>query len=342
MEGFRKGVTGSNYLFRLRIQIKEGRESLTNMGKKFNLREIMKTEKSIIVPELYDCSSAKAAELNGFHVIMLSSGDLACSLTGIPDLQLLSLDEVVGVTDRICNFSPLPLLIDADEGFGRPLNTYYACKRLVKAGASGVLITDAAALGKNGVLPVREAVHRFQAAHDGLEGSDAILIARCDVNPETNFEEAVERCNKYIEAGADVTLILWMHKVKGNKTEMCRRLASRIPGPKWYPDLSTEHGVPEVNLDEIASLGYQFVGVHYAMHAAMIAMLDSGRHVFQSKDNVYVNEHYEDTGYRLFSPMSVYLKDRFWADLESKYVDDPEDSLAVRTQEYFYRDDDKY
>ncbi len=117
------------------------------------LRELVAKEEIFIVPELADCAAAKAAEMNGFQAIMVSSGDLACSLTGIPDLQLLSLDEFVAVTDRICNMSPLPLIIDADNVFGRPLNAYYACQRLRKAGAAGVLITEAAEEGRQGVLP---------------------------------------------------------------------------------------------------------------------------------------------------------------------------------------------
>ena len=91
--------------------------------------------------------------MNGFEIIMISSGDLATTLTGIPDLQLLSLDEFVWTTDRITNMTSMPLIIDADNGFGRPINAYYACQRLRKAGAAGVLITDAADEGREGSCP---------------------------------------------------------------------------------------------------------------------------------------------------------------------------------------------
>ena len=64
----------------------------------------------ILVPEIYDCTSAKAAEINGFDAIMISSSDFACSLTGIPDLGLLSIDEYVMMTERICNMTDMRLL----------------------------------------------------------------------------------------------------------------------------------------------------------------------------------------------------------------------------------------
>lgn len=312
-----------------------------NAGKK--LRTMLENSNgALIVPELYDCASAKAAEMNGFQVIMVSSGDLACSLTGIPDLQLLSLDEFVGVTDRITNMTEMPLIIDADEGFGRPLNTYYGCKRLVKAGAAGVLVTDAAAMGKAGQLPVEEAVLRFKSARDGL-GKDAILIARCDSDPETQFDEAVERCNAYIEAGADMICLLWMHKMAGDKFELCKRFDAKVKGWKWYPDLSSSAGGKEVTLEQLNTLNYKLVGIHYSMHAAMISMLDVGRHVMEAQTNEYVEKHFDDTGYKLFTSMSLFgLHDNYWVDIEKKYVKDPKDAIAVRNADYFVRKDDKF
>jgi methylisocitrate lyase len=306
------------------------------------LRELLKLEAIHIVPELYDCAGARAAQINGFQIIMLSSSALACGLTGIPDLQLLSVDEFVWVTERITNMCALPLLIDADDGFGRPLAAYQGCKRLVKAGAAGVLITDSAELGKNGVAPMEDAVLRFRAARDGL-GPDGYLIARVDTNPETEYEQTIERCLAYREAGADMICVLWMHKVSGDKLALCKKLNARDPGPKWYPDLSSSHGVSELNIDDLVPFGYRMVGVHYHAHAAMLAMLDTGRHVFESRTNCYVEEHYRDTGYNFFTAMVLYgLADNTWPSIEQKYVKNPADAISVRSRAYFVREDDKY
>ncbi len=306
------------------------------------LRELMERDEIFIVPEFADCAAAKAAEINGFKVTMISSGDLACQLTGIPDLQLLSLDEFVFVTERICRMSPLPLIVDIDNGFGRPLNTYYACQKLMHAGAAGVLVTDAAEEGRAGVLPIDEAALKFRAARDGL-GPDGFLVARVDTNPEIEFEETIRRSLAYREAGADMICILWMHRVKGDRMELIRRIAARDPGWKWYPDLAAVDGKPELNVDDLAPLGYKLVGVHFSAHAAMLAMLDTGQHVLESRTNVYVDQHYRDTGYNFMTTMSMYgLADGYWPNLERKFVKDPQDAIAVRNAEYFVRPDDKY
>ena len=134
------------------------------------LRAYIADGKVRLVPELADCAGAKAAEMNGFEVIMISSGDLACSLTGIPDLQLLSIDDFCQATQRITNMTRMPLIVDADDGFGfdRGLNTFYGCKRIMQSGAAGVLVTDTSELARQGQLSIADAVLRFKAARDGL------------------------------------------------------------------------------------------------------------------------------------------------------------------------------
>ena len=313
------------------------------------LRALISDDKVRIVPELYDCASAKAAEMNGFEVIMVSSGDLACGLTGIPDLQLLSIDDFTYITDKITSMTKMPLIIDADDGFGfgRGLNTYYGCRKIMKAGAAGVLVTDTSALGRAGQLPIEDAVLRFKAARDGLDadGMNGFLIARCDTNPEENFDELIERMKAYMEAGADMICILWMHKVKGDKFTLLKKINDAYKCPMWYPDICGKaHDPKEITMAQLKELGnYKLVGIHYSMHAAMLAMLDVGRHVMQSQTNDYVDEHFDDTGYKVFTTMSMFgLYDRYWVDRENKYVKDPQDSVAQRNYDYFVRNDDCY
>ena len=203
---------------------------------------IRNTSEVLMVPEIFDCSSARAAEMNGFESIMISSADLACSLTGIPDLQLLSVDEVVGVVDRICNMTDMPLIMDADDGYGRPMACYYACKRLAKAGAAGVLITDCEENGRDGIAPTRLVELRMKAARDGFGDPDALIIARCDINPATDFEEFAERSNRYIEAGANMVCPcpFGVHRYEGDKTALSKRIGEAVNGWLWYPDLTAD------------------------------------------------------------------------------------------------------
>lgn len=313
------------------------------------LRKMIKDSRVRIVPELHDCASAKAAEMNGFEVIMVSSGDLACALTGIPDLQLLSIDDFCQVADRITNMTDMPLIIDADDGFGlgRGLNTYYGCRRIMKAGAAGVLVTDTEALGKSGQLSIEDAVLRFKAARDGLnaEGYEGFLIARCDTNPEEDFDDCVNRMKAYMAVGADMICILWMHKVKGDKFDLCQRLRDACDCPMWYPDLCGKvHDPHELTIKQLADLGnYKLVGIHFSMHAAMLSMLDVGRHVMLEQNNDYVDSHFDPTGFKCFTTMSMFgLADGHWVDIENRYVKNTRDSIAQRNADYFVRKDDVY
>src|SRR5690606_32540821 len=117
---------------------------------------------------------------------------------------LLTVDEFASLTERITSMTDIPLFVDADEGFGRPLQTFHGCRRLARAGADAILITDLAGNGRPGLLSIDEAVFRFRAAKDGMAGTDCLLLARCDVSIDDDFEEFVERCNRYLEAGADM------------------------------------------------------------------------------------------------------------------------------------------
>ena len=119
-----------------------------------------------------------------------------------------------------------------------------------------------------------------------------------------------------------------------------RSVAEHVKIPFWYPDL--DPGDKAEDAEKLLAWGYRFTGIHYSFRAAMYAMLDTGRHVFQSRTNDYVMEHYDYTGYHFYySPMTCFLSDGKWAGLESRYVDHPEDAFAVRKQKGFCGPTDK-
>lgn len=321
------------------------------------LRAMLKDGKVRIVPELYDCLSAKAAEMNGFEVIMVSSGDLACGMTGIPDLQLLSIDDFVRVTEQITRMTTMPLIIDADDGFGlgRALNAQYGCMRIMQAGAAGVLVTDTSELGRKGQLSIPDACLRFRAARAGLDanGMNGFLIARCDSDLVNEFEDTVARCKAYIDAGADMLCILWMHKIPSRKVKLeqmyklrdaLNELGEKYHNfPMWYPDLCGKaHDPEEISMQDLRdSQCYKLTGVHFSAHAAMLAMLDVGRHVMMEETNDYVDYHFDDTGYKTFTTMSMFgLTDGSWVEAENAFVREPQDSVAQRNADYFVRADD--
>lgn len=300
------------------------------MKEKKTFREILEKNPITICPEIYDCVSAKAVELCNFELVMISSAEFACALQGNPDLGFLTLDDYVHACYYISRATPLPLLVDADDCFGSPLRVYNACQRMAHAGAQGILIVDAD-LDNGGILPVETAVAKYKAAKTAMENTDCLLIARCDVDPETNLDEAIMRCNKYVEAGADLTLIVGINHITDEKVRenVVKRVGAEVKGWKMYPDLGAVDGKPDVDVDEIAKYGFKLVGIHYLMYAAMEGMLDYGHHIYKDRSNVYFNKHNEP-GYKFNAAAQFFgLEDNTWLEIEEKFQDDSEKRKTV-------------
>ena len=254
------------------------------MPMNYTLKQLLETEPYVLAPEIYDCISARCVEECGFKATILSSAELANSY-GLPDLGLLTQSDVVEAAARICKYSSLPMIVDAEEGFGRALNAYCTAERLAEVGAGGVLMTDLSDIGIKGSLPLMEAVERFRAAAMALRGSDCILVARTEYDPNLGLQAACDRCNYYKDAGADMVLIHFgINPYEGDKTEMCQFVAERVPGWKWFPDLNA---TDDVVLKDIAQYGFIFTGVHYLQTSAMESMLDYGMQMYKRQDNTY-------------------------------------------------------
>jgi methylisocitrate lyase len=269
------------------------------MEKKITLKALLEREQ-VFAPCVYDCLSARAAELTGFKAILLSGGALAYSMSGVPDMALLTADEVVWATDRIATYSPLPLIVDADDGYGEtPLNAYRTTARLVKAGAMALTLDDTTGVrgwerlvtsrdgpSKHEVIPREKWLAKVKASLAACEGTDCLLIARTECKFRYGLEEAIERCLRAIDLGAEMTLII------GLKTlEECQDVSKHVPGWKMYPDVMSKNGVPDVELDEIAPLGFNLVTMHYLEKGAMYGMLDYGKHIFADRNTAYSDEH---------------------------------------------------
>lgn len=260
------------------------------MPMKYTLPELFKEEKIVLAPEIYDCASANAVEMCGFKSTVLSGAELSYSLLGMTDIGILSFDEILWATERICRIHSLPMVVDAEDGYGEPLNAYFTCKRLAEAGAAGVIIVDSPRTRIGGCLPVEEAVKKYKACAAALKGTNCILVARTDAR---DVDEAIARCQKYREAGADMTLMLGLNWVPvSEKNAVVKEMAKKDPGWKWYPDLGSHNGKSDVCLTEIAEYGFNYVGAHYLIGAAMYYMVDAGRGNFERQDNTYAAEKY--------------------------------------------------
>ena len=264
---------------------------------------LLEAGEQVWAPCVYDCVSARTVELTGYAALMLSSAELAWSMCGIPD-GLLSADEIVGAATRIAASSPLPLVVDGENGGGSPLIVYRTVSRLIAAGATGVTIEDTvghwmAGYGaREGSIMAADAwAANIRAAADAARGTDFVVIARTECKgggaPEVQFsedaklglDEAIRRCNIGLDAGAGMTLIMDINHA--NAMDEAREVARRVPGWKMYPDIKAGEGEPDADLDELARLGFNFVTSHAALKGATKGMLDYHRTNFANRSTAY-------------------------------------------------------
>lgn len=291
--------------------------------RKATLRELME-KGCVLAPCVYDCASARAAELSGFSAIFLSGAELSMSMNGMPDLGVLNLEELLWATRRITEMSPLPLGVDIEDGFGGPLQVFRTCERMAQAGAAGVLLEDetepgfARSVVEGNLLPRKEYLAKVRAAVDALAGSGCMLMARTNYPLDTpeRFDEAVGRALDALELGAGMAVV--------NRTrdlETAKRVARRIPGFKCYPDLNQDGGLPPVRIEDIEPLGYRYVTMHYMLKAAMAGMLEYGDRHFADRNNLYsLNQTPRGVSGQSAQP---FFRPQQWLDFEAEYTGKP-------------------
>lgn len=301
---------------------------------KVKFRDLV-SRKQVFTPCVWDCYSAKAAEMAGFEAILLSGASLGFSMSGVPDLGLHNQEELVYATDRIADYSPLPLVIDADDGFGDVVQTFRTCYRLAKAGAGAILIEDtpnergyarfgrameaATLAGKvDGNVP-HEVVSqelwlaKIKASIEACQGSDCVVIARTESKLEKGLDDAIERCVRAAALGAEMTYVHGLRTL-----EECRKVAKELPGWKMFGDVATVNGVPFVRLEEIEALGFNLVTMHYLEKGSMYGMMDYGRHVFKDRSTRYADEH-SMGGMTSAEQKASLERDSGWLDAEDRW-----------------------
>jgi methylisocitrate lyase len=280
-----------------------------------SLRELLRqADRCVMAPCVYDCASARAVEMVGFPAMMLSGGEVSIAMNGVIDYGFTNLTDLEWITSRISQTSGIPLAADIEDGFGGPLAVYRSARRMVMAGAKAIQLEDSADMEETtGLLPRERYYEKVRAALAALKGSDCILIARTNADPNTQLDEGIERCRKSVELGAEMTTVVRLTNV-----EDARYVAKRVPGWKMYPDVATRNGVPEITAEECWSLGFNFMTTHYTLKAAMDGMLEHGKKNFAEQGVTYTCEKEDATGIKgmsatpLFDPQSyMELQGRF-------------------------------
>ena len=174
------------------------------------LRAALAQERPLQVVGTINAYSALLAGRAGFRAVYLSGAGVANASFGLPDLGITSLNDVCEDVRRIAGASPLPLLVDADTGWGAAFNISRTIADLVRSGAAGCHLEDQVQAKRCGhrpgkaLVPASEMVDRLKAAADGRTDREFVLMARTDAHAVEGQQAAIERAQRYVEAGADM------------------------------------------------------------------------------------------------------------------------------------------
>ena len=176
------------------------------------LRQMLASGQMITAPFVLNALHAKIAEAVGFEAVYMTGAGTAAE-RGFPDVGLLTMTEMVANAKYIANAVGIPVVSDADTGYGNPLNVRRTVREYESAGVAGIHIEDQVFPKKCGffegkqVIPMEEAVQKIRAALDARTDPDFVIIARCDAYAVTGWEDTVRRCRAYIDAGADLVFV---------------------------------------------------------------------------------------------------------------------------------------
>ena len=221
-----------------------------------NLSQRLREKRILLAPGVYDALGALIAEQAGFEALYLSGASIAYTRLGRPDIGLVSVSEVADTLANVCDRVSCPVIVDADTGFGNALNVLRTVRRFEAAGAAAIQLEDQAAPKRCGhlegktLVPRDEMVGKIKAALDARE--HALIIARTDAIAVEGFEPALERAERYVEAGADVLFI-----EAPRSQEQMKAIAARFAGRAPLLANMVEGGrTPVLPAAELEALGF--------------------------------------------------------------------------------------
>src|SRR3712207_6610491 len=177
------------------------------------LQELLSGAEPVLAPGAYDALSARLVEQAGFEAVYMTGFGTAASLLGRPDIGLLTFSEMVDNARRITQAVQIPVIADADDGYGNPINVIRTIREYEAAGAAAIHIEDQVSPKKCGhmegkqVIEVSEMVEKIRAAVEARNSEDFVIIGRTDARAVEGMDGALERARLYREAGADVLFV---------------------------------------------------------------------------------------------------------------------------------------
>ena len=278
------------------------------------LRKMLEAPGIVVAPGAYDGFSARLVEAAGFRCVYMTGAGTAASHIGQPDLGLATMTEMVANAGHIAACVSLPVIADADTGYGNALNVVRTVREYERAGVAGCHLEDQVAPKKCGhiagkqVIAAREFAQKIRAASEYRTDGDFVIIARTDARAVTGLDDAIERGNLYRDAGADVIFV----EAPQSEDEI-ERVAREVKAPLLMNQVPGGR-TPMVKTAELERLGFKIV-IHPAvcMEAAVLAMEKALQHLKETGTDFHDGP--------TLSPMDIFRKVGFdwWREIEDKY-----------------------
>ena len=239
------------------------------------LRDRLDARDAAIVPGAADALVARLIADAGFEAVYVTGAGVANAFLGAPDLGLVTATELVDHVATIREAVDLPLIVDADTGFGGPLNVRRTVRALERAGANAIQLEDQVFPKRCGhfagteVVSTAEMVQRIRAATDARIDDDLVIIARTDARASEGLDAALARAAAYVDAGADATFV----EAPGDAAEL-ERIATTLPVPQ-VANMVAGGRTPLLPQDELRAMGFAVIlYANTALQAALKAMAD--------------------------------------------------------------------
>lgn len=239
------------------------------MQRSKELRKLLKGKKLLVAPGAFDGLSARLVERAGFPLIYVTGGGIARSM-GYPDMGLLTMSEVLARVKNIVDVTTVPVIADADTGYGNAINVTRTVREFESVGAAGIHLEDQVTPKKCGhyegklLVTEEEMVKKIEAAIESRADSNFVIIARTDARAVEGLERAIQRGKHYLEAGADMLFVEAPHSI-----EEIRAIAESLSAPLLI-NMFKGGKTPLVPMDQLQQWGYRVAIVPSPLQLAAV------------------------------------------------------------------------
>jgi len=226
-----------------------------------DFKKRLQEKRAVLAPGVYDSLSGLIAERSGFEALYLSGASIAYTKLGRSDIGLVTASEVAQTLAALAERVQLPIIVDADTGFGNALNTRRTVFEFERCGASMIQLEDqtfpkrCGHLQGKGVIPAKEMQGKLRAALDARRSSNTLILARTDAVAVEGLDAALDRAEQYLECGVDALFIEALRTVQDMETA-CKRFAHRIP---LLANMVEGGQTPIQSAIELEKIGFRFV-----------------------------------------------------------------------------------